>query len=62
MGRGDHSCLVGEKAFVDNFSYLDEEFGFFDKDLFDNSVMDLGNSKAYFGIVELELDILGGAL
>ena len=59
LGRGDHSCLVREEAFVDNFRYLGEEFCFFDKDLFDSSVMDIVNSKAYFGTVELELDILG---
>ena len=41
---------------------MDGEFGFFDKDLFDNLRMPLVNSEGYFGRVELGLDRLEGVL
>ena len=47
----DHNCLVGEEAPIDNFWYLDGELGFWDMDLFDNFVMELGSSWGNFGIM-----------
>ena len=53
----DHSFLVVKDPSIDNFGYLDGEFGFFDKDLLCNFVMELGSAWRYFRM--LELGILG---
>ena len=51
-----HKCLVEEDPPVDNFSYLDAEFGFRDMDLVGSSAKDLCNLEVSFCIVELVLD------
>ena len=51
-----------EEASVDNFQFLDREFGFVDKVLFGNLAMELGSSWVYIGILKLVLDILVGVL
>ena len=61
VGKG-HYCLVKEDVPVDNFWYLDGELGFWDIDLFDNLVMELGNLEENFCIVELGLDKQEGVL
>ena len=58
----DYNCLVGRNTPFDNLWYLDGELGFWDKDLFGNLSMELGNSEKYFGRVELGLDRLEGVL
>ena len=51
-----------EKASVDNLRYLDGEFGFLEKDLFGNLVMEFGSSWGHFSVLELGLDIVVGVL